>query len=280
MSIELPPGTAAYTEDNPPPKNRQILVFLGLFIGTIVLVVGVAAWSANYLVWLIPPEVEQQLGRVIVPTYEEQAEASETQTTLNQLLDRLEPHLPAEQHQGRDYQVLYIPEPTVNAIAIPGDRVIIYQGLLAEMESENELMMVLGHELGHFANRDHLRGLSRQLAIRLALATLLGDAGSIGAIATSSVSAISNAQFSQRQEYQADEVGLSLLNQVYGHVAGSTDFFTALMANEMPNVEILASHPPSKKRVQRLETLTQKQNYQMGARSPLPDALKVSVPTE
>ena len=52
------------------------------------------------------------------------------------------------------------------------------------------------------------------------------------------------------------------------------------MANEMPNVEILASHPPSQKRVQRLETLAQKQNYQLGVRSPLPDALKVSIPTE
>ena len=47
---------------------------------------------------------------------------------------------------------------------------VIYQGLLAQAESENELMMVLGHELGHFANRDHLRGLGRALLVQIAIA--------------------------------------------------------------------------------------------------------------
>ncbi|MEB3231435.1 MAG: M48 family metallopeptidase, partial [Leptolyngbyaceae bacterium] len=218
MSIELPPGAAAYSDRNPPPQNRQALVFLGLFIGTIILIVWVAGWIASSLVWWIPPQVEQKLGQAIVPTYEALAQPSATQESLNGLLDRLESHLSDDLHAGRDYQVLYIPEDTVNAIAIPGDRIIIYQGLLDEMESENELMMVLGHELGHFANRDHLRGLSRQLTVRLLLATFLGDAGSIGAIASSGASMVASAQFSQQQEYQADEIGLRLLDQEYGQV--------------------------------------------------------------
>lgn len=268
MSIEIPSGAAAYSDHNPPPKNRQLLVLLGLFLGTIVLIVWVVGWIANGLVWFIPPSVEQQLGRAIVPIYAAQSQPSATQDTLNELLDRLETHLPSELHEGRDYQVLYVPQDVVNAIAIPGDRVIIYEGLLEDMESENELMMVLGHELGHFANRDHLRGLGRQVLVRLALAAVLGDAGSIGAIATSSSSMIANAQFSQQQEYQADEVGLTLLNQVYGQVAGATDFFTRLMEQEGLNLAILASHPASEKRIERINTLIQDRNYTIGERSP------------
>ncbi|MEM9214339.1 MAG: M48 family metallopeptidase, partial [Cyanobacteria bacterium P01_F01_bin.150] len=225
MSIEIPSGAAAYSDNNPPPKNRQLLVLFGLFLGTIILIVWGVGWIASSVVWLIPPSVEQQLGQVIVPIYEAQAQPSSTQDQLNALLDRLETNLTADIHNGRDYQVLYVPEDVVNAIAIPGDHIIIYDGLLQEMDSENELAMVLGHELGHFANRDHLRGLGRQLAVRLALAYVFGDVGTIGAIATSSTSIIANAQFSQQQEYQADEVGLTLLNQLYGHAAGATDFF-------------------------------------------------------
>lgn len=270
MSIEIPSGAAAYSDSNPPPQNRQLLVLLGLFFSTIVLIIWVVGWIASGLVWLIPPSVEQQLGQVIVPVYEAQAQPSSTQNQLNDLLDRLETHLTSDLHAGRDYQVFYVPEDVVNAIAIPGDRIIIYDGLLQEMDSENELAMVLGHELGHFANRDHLRGLGRQIAVRLALAYFLGDAGTIGAIATSSTTMIANAQFSQTQEYQADEVGVTLLNQLYGHAAGATDFFQNLVEKEQLNltVDMLASHPASEKRVKRLEELIQDRGYTVGERSP------------
>ena len=261
MSIELPPGTAAYSNNNPPPKNRQILTLAGLFLASLSLAVGAAVWFAGALVWAIPPSVEKQMGRAIVPVYEAQSKPSATQDELNRLLDRVEVSLPAEQRENRDYQVLYIPDVTVNAAAIPGDRILIYKGLLKEVESENELTMVLGHELGHFANRDHLRGLSRSVMVRLALAAFLGDAGSVGAIATNSISVLTNAQFSQKQEQQADELGLTLLNQTYDHVAGATDFFERLSKKERSSLAFLASHPPSKKRIQAIERKIAEEGY-------------------
>ena len=273
MPIELPPGTAAYSENTPPPGNRQVLTLFALFCMGVGIAIALAFWLAGALVWFIPTSLEQQLGRAIVPIYEAQAEASAAQDTLNQLLNRLEAHLSPEQRIERDYQVLYVPEETVNALAIPGDRIIIYQGLLAAVASENELMMVLGHELGHFANRDHLRGLSRQVLLQLSLSAILGDFGSIGAIATNSISALSNAQFSQRQEQQADGVGLTLLNQTYGHAAGATDFFERLSQEERPGLAILNSHPPSQKRVRNLERLIQQQGYRISEKTTLPSSL-------
>ena len=133
--------------------------------------------------------------------------------------------------------------------------------------------MVLGHELGHFANRDHLRGLSRSVMVRLALAAFLGDAGSVGAIATNSISVLTNAQFSQKQEQQADEIGLTLLDQTYGHVAGAADFFERLSQEENTNLAFLASHPPSKARVQAIERAIAAAGYtkkETAALSPAP----------
>ncbi|HEY9644311.1 MAG TPA: M48 family metallopeptidase, partial [Coleofasciculaceae cyanobacterium] len=193
------------------------------------------------------------------------------QDSLNALLDRLEAHLPAQQR--RDYRVLYLPQPTVNAIAIPGDRILIYQGLLAEMESENELMMVLAHELGHFAHRDHLRQLGRGLLLQVVIAGVMGDAGSLQAIALSGATALDNSRFSQSQEYSADAFGLMLLQQTYGQVAGATDFFARLSQAAGANFDFLATHPGSDQRVQRLQQLIQTQGYRVGTRSPLPDIL-------
>lgn len=264
----------APTNRNPPPSNRQLLILLGLFIGFIVAVFWLLNLLVNGLIGMIPPSVEQKLGAVIVPVYEKQAKPSPTQDTLNQLLDRLEQELPPEQQKARDYQVLYLPESTVNAIALPGDAIVIYQGLLQQAESENELMMVLAHELGHFAHRDHLRGLGRILLVRVALAYFLGDAGALQSAASGAVEAIARSQYSQSQEREADAFGLMLLDDTYGHVAGATDFFERMSEKPGANFAFLSTHPAPKKRVEELERLIEKQGYEIGTRSPLPKTLK------
>ncbi len=276
MSIELPSGTADYSDRNPPTRNFSLLKFTALFISTIVVVVWLAGVIANGIVGLIPYQVEQSLGAAIAPAYEAQAQPSPTQDTLNALLDRMEQHLPPQMQEERDFKALYIPQDIVNAGAIPGDRVIIYQGLLNETESENELMMILAHELGHFANRDHLRGLGQKLLIRLAVASVLGDAGTLGSIASSGITALSDSQFSKGQERQADEFGLNLLNETYGHVAGATDFFERISQQRGLDIAFLATHPTSKSRVRRIEDLIQNRNYAVGERSPLPSELQIA----
>ena len=277
MPTELPPGTAAVSSDrNEPTRNSQVLGIVGGFlVGILLLLWGINA-LANQLVWWIPPAVEKQLGTIAVPLFEAQAQPSPTQDTLNQLLDRLEAQLPPHSADLRDYQVLYIPEETVNALAIPGDRIIIYQGLLAKMNSENELMMILGHELGHFAHRDHLRSLGRGILIQIVFASLFGDIGSLGSIAISGMETFSRSQYSQAQESQADSFGLDLLVKTYGHAAGATDFFADLSQETGANFDFLATHPAPQKRVDRLKELIEKQEYPVLKPEPLPQSLRVA----
>ena len=260
---------------NAPPSNRQFLIVIGMFLGAVALVFWLLGLFINSIITAIPPEVEQKLGTVITPIYEQQAQPSPQQKTLNQLLDRLENNLPQNQQSLRDYQVLYIPEPTVNALALPGDRIVIYQGLLKKVSSENELMMVLGHELGHFAHRDHLRSLGNALLIRACLGFFLGDLGIFQIPVGNSVEAIANAQYSQSQEKQADAFGLTLLNKTYGHVAGATDFFNRLSQAGNNSISFLSSHPTSQKRIRELKLLIKQNNYLSLELSPLPKSLMI-----
>ncbi len=263
-----------YKSRNQPPNIRQLLILLGIFAGFTIGIIWLISWIASSIVWLIPPSVEQQLGAVIVPLFESQTKPSAAQNTLNELLDRLEAQLPPQQRQNRDYQVLYIPEDTVNALAIPGDRIIIYAGLVKQAQSENELMMVLGHELGHFANRDHLRSLGRAVIVQIAITYFIGDVGTIGSIAVSGVETLSNAQYSQSQESQADEVGLKLLQQTYGHVAGATDFFARMSEKKASDdIDFLATHPAPGRRVKQLQQLIKQRNYKVEQKLPLPPTL-------
>ncbi len=261
-----------YSDRNPPPSNRQLLVLLGIFLGLILVGIWLLNWLLNSIIVLIPPSVEQRLGAPIVAAYERQAQPSPAQDTLNQLLDRLEAELPPEQ-QRRDYQALLVPEPTVNALALPGDAIVIYGGLIEQAESENELMMVLGHELGHFAHRDHLRRIGRVLLVRMVVATILGDVGALQSIASSAITAVSQSRFSQSQEREADEFGLTLLNATYGHVAGATDFFERLSQQRGADFAFLSTHPAPKQRITALKRLIEARDYPIKERSPLPETL-------
>lgn len=273
MGYELPPGMAATSDRNPPPNNRQLLTILGLMIGFSWGVFWLLGLLLNGLVWLIPPSVEQQLGTIVIPVYQKLAQPSPAQDSLNQLLDRLEKSLPKPQERG--YQVLYVPGATVNALALPGDRIVIYAGLVAQVQSENELMMILGHELGHFAHRDHLRSLGQGLLLAIAI-LFGGDPGTLQSIAASGINAVSQAQFSQSQEQAADAFGLSLLQRTYGHIAGATDFFER-SRQQRTLTAFLETYPAPRRRVTQLQRLIKEQDYHLGARSLVPEPLRPQV---
>jgi hypothetical protein len=69
---------------------------------------------------------------------------------------------------------------------------------MKQVESENELAFVLGHELGHFRNRDHLKSLGRDLALALLIATL-SQGSSVGDLAALSGD-LAGRSFSREQE--------------------------------------------------------------------------------
>lgn len=261
------------SDRNPPPNIRQLLIILGIFLIIIILIIRLISFLVDWGINYIPISWEQKLGSVVVPIYEEKAEDSPQQKALNQLLDRLESHLDDESLAKRDYRVIYIPEDTVNAFAIPGDVIGIFQGLVEEVNSENELMMILGHELGHFAHRDHLRGLGKALILQIAIATLAGDNSLLSNSIATVTETISNTHYSRSQEYEADEFGLMLLNKTYGHVAGATDFFKNLDNKQALNWNFFSTHPASKKRVKRLNQLIQQEQYKIGSYSKLDSRL-------
>ncbi|MBD1938774.1 M48 family metallopeptidase [Microcoleus sp. FACHB-68] len=262
-----------FSSRNPPPSNRQLLILLAIFVGFITAIIYIIWLLVSNLVWLIPPQVEQQLAAVVTPAYEQLAQPSPAQDSLNQLLDRLETKLPVANNTKRNYRVLYIPQNTVNALALPGDLIVVYAGLISHVKSENELMMILGHELGHFTNRDHLRGIGQALLLKFTLATIFGENGRLSGIIASAVESVSSAQYSQAQERKADDFGLMLLQATYEHVAGATDFFARIDRQPGMDFAFLASHPSPRNRVDRLNRLIKEHRYQMGKTNPLPAAL-------
>lgn len=78
-----------------------------------------------------------------------------------------------------DWTFVVIDSPAVNAYAAPGGHVFITLGLFLLLESEAELAVVLGHEIAHVTERDHLEAIKAQVAAGVA-ADLLRSEGAEG----------------------------------------------------------------------------------------------------
>ena len=139
-----------------------------------------------------------------------------------------------------------------NAMALPGGLIIVTQGLLDQVESENELAFVLGHELGHFRNRDHLRALGRGVVLSLFFSVATGsDVSGLGIKVTD----LALRGFSREQESEADEFGLALVYTHYGHVNEAWRLFERWDDGDesfLDMVSYLSTHPGADDRIQEL----------------------------
>ena len=263
------PGINVNVSPTHPLKEFAILAggLLAIVVG-VYLALGLAV---DLIVPRLSMDLEKKLAGAFVGRLVETEEVDTTTRSLQGLVDRL---------QDRCAPLPYIitvhvtESDTVNAAALPGGHMVVFTGLLAEMTSENELAFVLAHELGHFANRDHLRGLGRALVLMTASTILLGADNSVNSMIGKGM-VLTELSFSRKQESQADEFALETLFCHYGHVADATSFFNKIPEDADPGRfgHYFASHPENRRRISHLEDLAQERGYPTGNPLPLPAEL-------
>ncbi len=109
-----------------------------------------------------------------------------------------------ELHKPFEYQVFLTGGPP-NACALPGGIICITTGLLKLLESEAELVAILGHEIGHI-ERGHLFDAARN---EMLSRKLTGNSHAF--YASELLHFMLNVAFSKSQEDEADEYGFRLL---------------------------------------------------------------------
>jgi predicted Zn-dependent protease len=146
-----------------------------------------------------------------------------------------------------------------NAFAIPGGYIFIFDGLLAKLNSEDELAGVLAHETGHVMHNHFFKDDTKISALSLAtIAAILLSRGS-GAAASIAMAANISAQlhFSRENEEEADASGMQYLKQAGYDPKGMLNFFQTLLTYERINgVEIpayLETHPALEDRIHLVE---------------------------
>jgi len=246
----------------PTSPLRDFLVMLGGLVVVFVSVYVLLGLGVDLLVPRISPEMEKRLGGYLQVPWTGTGDFPEQEAQVQELLDRIQQRCGNLPYQ---LDVMVAESQMINALALPGGRVVVLTGLLENVRSENELAFVLGHEMGHFESRDHLSELGRGLIFMALSAGVFGPDSSLGK-KLGRLLQVSELSFSRKHETMADEYALDIQNCVYGHVAGATDFFehAARLEEKRFTGHYLSTHPESARRISRLNDLAVDRAYERG----------------
>jgi predicted Zn-dependent protease len=135
---------------------------------------------------------------------------------------------------------------TLNAFCTPGGYIYVYTGLINFLDSEDELMGVMGHEIAHAAMRHSTRQLTKLYGLQMLLqiATGKSEPGMIEQIALGLVSL----KFSRNHETEADENSVLYMCGTVHNAAGAAGFFEKMEGQPTPP-QFLSTHPDPGNRV-------------------------------
>jgi len=154
------------------------------------------------------PQHEIELGRQVAREVERQEPLS-TDKTVQQRVQRIGSALvEALDPKVYPYEFKVLAKPDVNAFALPGGFIYIYEGLLSRVPDDDALAFVMAHEMAHAAHRHWAKhtGKMRGVGVLGSLVSILAKdtSGMIGSLAAGLMSL----KYSRSEEDDADATGI------------------------------------------------------------------------
>lgn len=180
-----------------------------------------------------------------------------------QRLEKIVSSIPADltKDLNLNFKAYYVVD--VNAFACADGSVRVFAGLMEKM-TDDQILAVIGHEIGHVVNKDSKDAFKTAL-LTSALKDAVASTGAAAAALTDSQlgalgEALANAQFSQKQESAADSFSYDFLKKCGKEPAAMASSLGVLLKMEQDaNVkdsktqQLFSSHPGLDKRIKDLE---------------------------
>ena len=166
-------------------------------------------------------------------------------------------------------------EDQVNAFACADGSVRVYTGIMDVM-TDNELLGVIGHEIGHVALKHTKKEMRTSMLTSAALEGLASTSNTMATLTDSQLGAIGNAvlnaQYSKKQESQADDYGYEFLKAVGKNPWGMAMSFEKLKkvsegssAQSSSVQKLFSSHPDTDTRIKRMSERATAEGYKRPA---------------
>ncbi|UYQ93224.1 M48 family metallopeptidase [Chitinophaga horti] len=246
----------------PATANKTISALV--IMGAIVLALGVALyfwivpWLAGRAAMSVPVSYEESLGDKAYQSLIGQYTVLPEKTKLaNDFFKELK--IPS----AYKIRITVVKQDQLNAFAIPGGNIIVYDKLIKQMKGPGELAALLSHEFSHVELRHTTKTMFRSMGSYVMLSLVFGDLTGVGAVVVENAHSLKTLQYSRSLEREADLNGLKLLDA--RHIGG--DGFVGLfktLKNEsgVAPSEWMSSHPDLDNRVKYVES---DEHYQAGS---------------
>ncbi|MBQ9893611.1 MAG: M48 family metallopeptidase [Bacteroidales bacterium] len=151
-------------------------------------------------------------------------------------------------------------EDEVNAFACADGSVRVYTGIM-DIMTDNELLGVIGHEMGHVALHHTRKQMQRSMITSSALGALASTGGTIASLTDSQLGAlgemIMNAKYSRDQETEADDYGYNYLCKAGKNPWSMVMSFEKLQnlssgGKSSPVTNLFSSHPDTGSRIKHI----------------------------
>lgn len=200
-------------------------------------------YSVPLIAKFLPYSWEKSLGSLVELSIVRQHKVCKTDS---KVLQKLGARLKEEGNIPFDVSFDIIKDPEMeNAFAIPGGKIYIFTGLLKAAQSQEEVIGILAHELGHVYHHHNTQGLIYALGFSAFMSALTG--GTSDVISVQVVQYLILMKNSRANEREADAYAMDLLGKLQVSPKGMADFFSRHKHNN--TIELISTHPISEERV-------------------------------
>ncbi len=140
-----------------------------------------------------------------------------------------------------------------NAIALPGGYVYVFNGLIRQARSPDELAGVIAHEIGHVANRDGTRSILQAAGLSFLFGMMLGDFTGGGVVVIAAQTLMKSA-YSREVETAADHYAVGLMTRIGGDGRALGTILDRIAGQEK-GITILRDHPVTSERISRINAI-------------------------
>lgn len=177
--------------------------------------VAIVVWSPQWLAPLVPQSVEKRLGDALVGDFGGRfCDTTRGRAALAKLTGSLD-------DKPQELQVEVANIGMLNAVALPGGKVVLFQGLLDQAKSPDEVAGVLAHEIGHVRERHVMQGLLRQMGLAVVLGGFDGTGGS-------TLNNVLSTTYTRASEQEADDHSIKAMAKASISPVATAGFFERL----------------------------------------------------
>lgn len=239
--------------------SLSALLFCASLSGCAEIGVGYAlqAGTTLYQAATISDKDVMELGNASAEKLDKENKLAPQDSPYQQRLDRITEKL--RSYEGHDLQFKVYINKDINAFALPNGDIRVYSGLLDKM-NDDEVLFVIGHEIGHVMLGHAKSELRTSLMMSAARQALMASGNSlVSSLSSGQIGDLAHklieSQYSQEQEYEADEYGLKIVKENNVPKSSAVSALRKIAKLTKGNASIFSSHPDSAARANRIEQL-------------------------